>query len=466
MANSDFREDPHAALVPTQALANGAAMSRRIAVLGGGISGLASAFHLGRAGKVTIYEADSQLGGLGSPFIYNGFSFERFYHCLLPSDAALLAILAELGLSERIVWRETGMGFMVANRAYAMNRAIDLLRFRPLAFTDRVRLGWMGLRARASAGDALDEITVRDWIVGLAGKNVYEQLWRPLLEAKLGDRAGEIPALWLSSRIRREKGNNQEVKGFVPGGYRAIVAALEARLRENGAEVRLGSPVESLDWDEGKIVVKSRGTSERYDSVIVALPLVEYERLAAKLEPATQQRLPKLDYQGVINSVFLLRRRLQKHYWLPIMDSGAISQGLVETSNLVPPEQTGGLHVVYLLNYTHRTSPLYRKTDAELLDLYKRDFVALYPEAKDSIEAQFVFKAPFVEPIWPLRYGSMRPAVERIPGKLYLASTAQVYPKINAWNSCCEVAREMADAFGARAKAAESRPVTPAAART
>jgi hypothetical protein len=30
---------------------------------------------------------------------------------------------------------------------------------------------------------------------------------------------------------------------------------------------------------------------------------------------------------------------------------------------------------------------------------------------------------------------------------VYLASTAQVYPRINAWDSCCEVARVTAEAF-------------------
>jgi hypothetical protein len=30
-----------------------------------------------------------------------------------------------------------------------------------------------------------------------------------------------------------------------------------------------------------------------------------------------------------------------------------------------------------------------------------------------------------------------------IPGRLYLACTAQVYPRVNSWNSCCEVVEAM-----------------------
>jgi hypothetical protein len=77
--------------------------------------------------------------------------------------------------------------------------------------------------------------------------------------------------------------------------------------------------------------------------------------------------------------------------------------------------------------------------------------LALYPGIEREIEAQYLFKAPFVEPIWPLGFRARRPKATVIPGKVYLASTAQVYPRINAWDSCCEVAEEMAGEFAAAA---------------
>ena len=58
-------------------------------VLGGGISGLAAAHRLGRAGvRVTLLEASPQLGGLGTFFAREGRSVERFYHCVMPTRRA------------------------------------------------------------------------------------------------------------------------------------------------------------------------------------------------------------------------------------------------------------------------------------------------------------------------------------------------------------------------------------------
>lgn len=426
-------------------------MSGRVAIVGGGISGLASALALSELGEqVVLYEADSAPGGLGATFEYRGRSFEKFYHCLLPSDGALLKLIDGAGLTNKIFWRDVGMGFMDHYKIYSMNGPADLLKFAPLSILDRLRLGLFGLRARGGGlSPELDKTTVRDWICKLAGERVYHKLFKTLLEAKLGPSAAGIPALWLASRIHREKSNNTERKGYIPGGYRAIVEAFVKTLTERGAQIRARTFVERISLDGGGVAVETRGGGrELYDRAVAAGPFIEFKRLTAGIGGLSTKLT--LDYQGVINSVFFLKQPLTKHYWMPIVNSGAVSQGLVELSNLVPTSESHGLHVAYLLNYTHRDGELYKKSEGDLREIYKNDLISLFPNAKNAIVDQFIFKAPFVEPIWPLNYSSMRPPVEALPGKLYLVSTAQVYPNVNAWNSCCEVAREMAAAYAKR----------------
>ena len=71
---------------------------RHIGILGGGITGLTSAFYLLRAGaRVTVLEAGPQLGGLATYFNFGPFSWDRFYHCILTSDRALLQFIDDLG---------------------------------------------------------------------------------------------------------------------------------------------------------------------------------------------------------------------------------------------------------------------------------------------------------------------------------------------------------------------------------
>src|SRR4051812_230599 len=113
-----------------------------VAVIGGGICGLAIAHRLARSGtRVTVLEASDQLGGLGTFFPSGTRWVERFYHCVMPTDDQLLGLLGELGLRDDVGWRKTTMGMVFEGRHHKFNSALDLLRFTALRLRDRLRFG-------------------------------------------------------------------------------------------------------------------------------------------------------------------------------------------------------------------------------------------------------------------------------------------------------------------------------------
>lgn len=423
-----------------------------LAILGGGISGLASARRLAQRGhRIALYEAEDRLGGLGGTFDHDGIELEKFYHCLLPTDGALLRHVAELGLAERMTWSPTDMGFRVRETTYPLNTPMDLLRFSPLRWRDRVRLGLLAVQARlAGTRPALDDVTAADFVRRTVGEHAFELLWKPLLAAKIGDHYPALPALWLTTRLHREKNVSRERKGCLRGGYRALIDAFASDLSARGVQLHAKSAVAAVTREpDGMTVRLADGRSARHDAVLSTLPLPAFLRLAAGcgLPPALAEL--GLDYQGVVSAVFLTERPLTPYYWAPWVDCGTTSQGLIAMSNVVPLEQTRGLHVHYLVNYTHRTSPLYARSDAELLAAYEADLVRVHPEARGAIAGRHVFRAPFVEPMWTLGYARRKPGHVLVPGRLYLASTAQLYPRVNSWNACCEMVDEMADLVSA-----------------
>lgn len=419
--------------------------------MGGGISGLASAIRLSRLGHpVTLFESEPVLGGLGVTFPYRGGHLEKFYHCILPNDTALIELIKEVGLEDDLIWRQTGMGFMHRGRVYPMNTAGDLLRFSPLSIIDRLRLGLMGVRARYNGqAESLDEIPVDEWIRRQVGSRAFDVMWKPLLEAKIGDGYSSIPALWLSSRLSREKNTAKEVKGCLRRGYRSLVAAIEQTLERNGATIRLNTRIDAIERDGERMVVRIGDERLSFDSVVATSPLIQFQKLTQSLELPDSIRSLELDYQGVVSAVFIMREPLTPYYWMPVVDSGATAQGIIEMSNLVPLTRSDGMYVTYLVNYTHRSGEYFARSEDELLAAYRADLERLFPDAAASIEDAFLFRAPFVEPIWPLGYRSKRPSSSVIPGRLYMASTAQVYPRVNSWNSCCEVVNELMDTFQA-----------------
>ena len=78
-----------------------------VCIIGGGMMGLAIAYHLSRTGiNVVILEKDKEVGGLSrSAEIAPGLRWDRFYHVILSTDTDLLNFLDEIGLSLSIQFR-------------------------------------------------------------------------------------------------------------------------------------------------------------------------------------------------------------------------------------------------------------------------------------------------------------------------------------------------------------------------
>lgn len=419
-----------------------------VLVIGGGIAGLTSAHLLLRAGaNVTVLEATPSFGGLGTTFRHHEHNLDCFYHVILPTDEHLIRLCSELGVRDRLYWREASLGFMYRRRLYPLRGPRDLLRFGAVPLRDRLRLGLTALYASHLArSKGLDDITAEMWLTRLSGRRAFGHLWRPLLEAKFGAAFRQIPALWYWASFRREKGTGPEVKGYPRLGYHGLTDALVSSLRGAGGRLLENSPVEKLELDSnGRPVVTTADGKRHYDRVISTVPLVQLRRICGngKLGDRLASTDPGIDYQGVMNVLLLLDRPLTPHYWMPVVESDAPFDGIVETTRVLDLKDSGGHHLVYLLNYVHRDEPLFNREPERVIDEYVGALLNLFPDlSRDSIRARYLFKAPFVEPLYSPGYGSRKPPAELVPGRVYLATTAQVYPRVTSWNSSAAVAEE------------------------
>ncbi len=395
-----------------------------VAVVGGGIGGLASAHFLAAAGaRVSLFEASDQLGGLGTFFPYRDTFLERFYHCMLPTDRHLLGVLRDVGLEDQAYWKETSFGFMRDGRLYGLNTPLELLRFSPLPLRDRLRVGLTGLWGSVCSDRGLDDVTCEEWLTRLSGRRAFETFWRPMLQAKFGDRYHEVPALWFWTRFNREKGGKRERKGYLRGGYRRIAETLAASIEARGGSVRLRAPVGNLDLGEdGRPRLRIEGEEPRtFDRVVFTAPLFFLRKVAAggRLAPAVDAIDPGIDMQGVVNAVLMLRRGFTKHYWVAAIDEGIPFQGIVESTTLLDKSDTAGVHLVYLMNYVHRSEPRFQQDDAEILAEYLAGLRRLFPDLRDEdVIDRYVFRSPFVEPLYTTGYQRRKPPSVLVPGRV------------------------------------------------
>jgi len=410
-----------------------------VLILGGGIAGLAAAHRLTSHGHdVTLLEGSQQVGGLGRTFNYAGTDLECFYHCTMPSDDSLLALANDVGVGKFFTWRETTMGMVAGQDHYDFNTPMDLLRYSPLPLRSRVRLGLGAVSMRvAGRFTDLDSKSSREWLTSIYGKRLWDEVWFPLFRSKFGNDAGDVPARYIWQRAGRE--GNKALRGYPRGGYRELTDAIVRDIVIKGGRILTNAKVTGLDVGDDKVTVHtSEGEQFTARRVISTLSYPQLDQVASD-QLKESLTIPDLRYVGVVNALFLTRKPLTGHYWTPVLNDEIEFDGVVEMSTLTSP--VAGCYLNYVMKYTGRDSELFGQPDEVVAERWGRQFRQLHGLTEQDVVETFVFRAPFVEPIWPLGYKVPDARVGDTP--VFLATTAQVYPNVTSWNSSTTLANSV-----------------------
>lgn len=422
-------------------------------VVGAGFCGLAAAYELGKHGiRTTVLERDRAIGGLAGSFEVSGVRLEKFYHHWFSNDAQVMNLITELGKQDEVLLRRTRTGMYYANRFFKLSTPLDLLRFPPLPFRDRVRLGLLALRARRIKDwQALEGRTAADWLRELGGERVYRVVWEPLLRGKFGDAAEEVSAVWFWNKLKLRGGSRgkrgAEQLAYYRGGFAALADTVAMAIREQGGEIRTAAEVSGLVVDDGRVAgVVAGGATLAADAVLatIALPLVA--DLVLPHAPAEYTAsLRRIRYLANVCIVLQLDRSLSDTYWLNVNDPGFPFVGVIEHTNFEPQSTYAGRHVVYLSKYLPEHDPLFRMPDGDLVAFAVGHLQRMFPElTRERVIDAHVWRAQHSQPIVTRHYRELIPAGTTPIGGFYLASMAQIYPEDRGTNYAIGAGRAIA----------------------
>ena len=442
-------------------------MKAHVAVIGGGITGLTAAYTLLKQGvHVTLFEAQPSVGGLSSTFDFGPFRWDRFYHCILTSDKSLLGLLDELGVSPQLRWQKTEVGFYSRGQLHRMTRPVDLLRFPCLSLLSKLRFGLGVLySAYLCKGEGLESVPLKDWVIRVFGRDLYREMWEPLLRCKLGDMRSEASAAFLWSTIRRlystrEKGvEKTEQLGYVEGGYRVVLDRLVEQIRGLEGRFYTGVRLEKIEATEEGIGVSGQGAFREFDACLLTVPTPAILGMVPGLSDDYKARLSKPKYLGIVCVVMVLRRSLSPYYLTNVTDDVPFT-GIVEMTNLIDKAaSTTGLSLVYLPKYTSPSDPLFNLKDEEVWDRFAPALFQIHPSLKNSeIESIHIFRERFVQPVPALNYSEQAPTISTGIPHLFVANTTQIVnDTLNnnamtriARNACSVLMKDLAEQASAR----------------
>lgn len=426
-----------------------------VGIIGGGIMGISLGYFLAKQGMdVTIYEASPVLGGLAGPItLEDGTEVDRFYHAILSSDRHLGDLCKELGIYDQMRFKETRTSFYYKGKLHPMNNIIEFLKFPPLGWIDRFRLGLTVLAAQFTRNwKDLETISVQDWLLKWGGRNTFQNIWRPMLKAKFDAGFDNVPATWIWSRLvrmksTREGANQKEMAGHLIGGYITLIKAMHAQILAAGGKVLLRTPVKEIVIENSKAIGIQLASGEvvRFDKVVCTMQTPVFQRLIPAADKNYHDFLSKSDYLGIIAPLLVLTKPLTGCWTVNITDDRFPFTGVIETTAFIDPKYVNGYHLVYLPKYTAPGSEWQKKTDDEIKTIWLENLKAMFPDFDISTVKYFLtHRERYVEPLHGLNEAGLIPEVRTPISNLFLATTSQIYPALTNGESVSRHAREAA----------------------
>lgn len=258
---------------------------QRIAVIGGGISGLAAAYELAPSHRVTLYEADARLGGHARTVMAgrNGdrpvdtgfivFNYANYPHLTkMFHDLAVPVKRSDMTFGATIDRGAIEYGLRDARALFSQRRNLA----RP-GFVRMVR-DIFRFNARVEAAALSDETTIGDLVEGLGLGPWFQRYYLlPICGAIWSTPPRDIrgfPAKSLVQFFRNHallSASGQHQWWTVDGGSVEYVRRLVAHLRTRGVVLRTKAPVRAVTRGDGAVWVRGDGAeAERFDQIVFA----------------------------------------------------------------------------------------------------------------------------------------------------------------------------------------------------
>lgn len=286
----------------------------RVAVVGGGITGLAAAWELlGAGAEVTVLEASDHLGGKILTEEMGGRPVDLGPDAFVARTPDALELCREVGLVDELVRAATDQAAVwVRGKLRPLPRDIVLGVPTRLTSVARSRI----LSSAGLARAALDLVlpgggfgadrSVGDVVTDRLGQQVHDLLVDPLFGGIHAGPAGNLsvrataPQLAAAAASRslvrgvraQRRADAGERPGFhsLRGGLGRLVERLEQELREGGATIELGTAVESVPVPDA-------------DATLVTTPAPVSADLVAASSPEAEAELRAIEYASVTVTV-------------------------------------------------------------------------------------------------------------------------------------------------------------------
>jgi protoporphyrinogen oxidase len=402
-----------------------------VAVLGAGPAGLTAAYRLVERGvPVVCFEADDCVGGLARTVVHEGYRFDLGGHRFFTKSREVERLWDELLGPELLVRPRL-------SRIYWRGRFIEY----PLRPADVLaRIGAAEL-ARCLASYATAQLrrqrreeSFEDWVAARFGKRLFELFFKTYTEKVWGVSTEELRAEWAAQRIA-DLSLWRAARSALPGGRGESPKSLieefryprlgpgqmweemARRIERGRGEVRLRAQVQGVELDGDRVTaVRAGGERVAVSAAISSIPL---RTMAGVADPGPSIEVTTaaagLRYRDFLTVALVTEGEPPfPDNWVYVHDD-RVRVGRIQNFRAWSPWMTPepNRSCVGLEYFCFEGDRLWSTSDAELVELGRREIAELGLIDADRVVAGHVVRVPKAYPIYDVAYAER---VERIRG--------------------------------------------------
>jgi len=432
----------------------------RIAIIGGGLTGLTAGYYLSKAGhSISIFEKEANLGGLASCFQQKDWQWplEFYFHHIFTSDYKIINLAKKLGIGEKIFFLKPKTSIFKNSKISQFDSPTSVLKspllspmeklrtslvtayLKYLIKTPRTVAGWSKAEAMTPPrwkNWKLEKVTATKWLRKFYGQKTYATIWEPLLKSKFGNQFKKISMTWFWARIKKRSSS----LGYFEGGFQILIDSLAKKIKTANGQI--------LTNFEAKNLNDIYHYSD-FDKLIFTTPISVFLKITKdKLSPRYVNQLESLEMIGAINLVLVLKEKFltDNTYWLNINEQNFPFVAVVEHTNFIDPKYYGGNHILYVGGYYPQNHPFFKMTKAEIFNEFLPFLKKINPKLNFKLcTLHFaLFANKYAQPIIPLNYSKLIPSIKTPIPNVYLATMHQIYPWDRGTNYAVELGKKVA----------------------
>ena len=429
---------------------------KKIIIIGGGITGLSSAWKLSEKGcKVNVIECDNSIGGLAKSIKIENYLFDIGPHSFFSEDEEIFKKVMDLFKGEpsempkytdrsfKILFNGKYVDYPISAKGILFQMGFFSAILCPLSFAK----SYIRTSISSLLGKKIEyqNLTVKQWAIDNFGKYLYlnffkpytEQFWkfktsdlsyRVIPSSKKLNFAKTLKHLLINKYLelsKREPGKlslvqREHLPCYYPKkGYGEIANRISKQIKNNGGEIHTSQEVDKIIVNSNNFFdVKTKDKTFSADFVISTMPL---NRVITKIKPLHETKIiqsaKKLEYLSLVLVYLITKKKniLNCQYCYFVNRPYNRISDMNSFSEYLSPKDENILAVEISCHYE---SDIWKSSDEEIFSMCIQEIEKDNFLKKTDVTNYKVIKIPSVYPIYRKDY------------EIYLKETEEYFAKI------------------------------------